>query len=201
MPSSRRRHPHLHAALQTLTIDEFAALGSQEQEDEDEALRLQSPKEGWHPGSGTEVFGILEQATEGIEPVSDEEGEEEETTPPEVHVTPSHQPSSSRTLFPTTPAPTPSAASCLSRRSVLGLNNHAYGHTLLLIHELSSKLATLPLSSAFSSHQVATSGGSQDPRLILHKDCILLASDQLSPNQKLQWILHVRHAYAFLAPP
>lgn len=203
--SPRDRRPRLHAAFQTLNITELASLGSQEQEEEDEALRLQAPSTAFIQ-PGTEIFGILDHATETAEPISDEEGDEEETTPHatqssesapshSLHATSSH--STARALFANQSVPGTSPRS----PSVLGLNNHAYGHSLLLLHELSRQLSTLPLASAFGSAQLTSSGGATDPRAILHRDCILLASDQLSPAQKLQWVLHMQRAYAFLAAP
>lgn len=178
---ARLMRPALHTAYQTLTVDEFAAIGSQEQEEEDEALRLAAAKESATLAFiGTEVFGPLDKATGSAaeQDSEDEEGEEQEASPTASHV------------------------SVPVSRSVLGLSNHAYGRTLSLILSLSTHLAQLPLTSSFaSSHRIASAGSAQDPRLILHKDCVLLASDQLSPEQKYLWVAHMWRAWSFLAAP
>jgi hypothetical protein len=208
--SSRSRYSShaLHSVVHTLSIDQFAALGSQEQEDEDDALRRQaSPSATARDPShiGTEIFGNLEQAADGVEPVSDHEEEQDSDISRIVGryeaAASSGRQSLARNLFPsasvsTPPAPVPHASH--HHHSVLQLNNHAYGHTLLLIHELSMRLASLPLhASVFSRRGMS---GMHDARLSLHKDLILLASDSLSPDQKLRWLRHMREAYAFLAP-
>jgi hypothetical protein len=78
------------------------------------------------------------------------------------------------------------------------MSTFAYGHTLLMMHTLSLQLATLPLSSAFTSSSSRESSGS-DPRQTLHADLTLLASDQLSPTQKLKWVAHMWRSYSFLS--
>jgi hypothetical protein len=87
------------------------------------------------------------------------------------------------------------ASSSSSSSSVLGMDNHAYGFSLVCIYKLSLLFASLPLAAAAAVME--GSGGSfagSNPREVLHKDLLLLASHELTPEQKLRWIAHMmRH--------
>jgi hypothetical protein len=87
------------------------------------------------------------------------------------------------------------ASSSSSSSSVLGMDNHAYGFSLVCIYKLSLLFASLPLAAAAA---VMEGGGGSfagsNPREVLHKDLLLLASHELTPEQKLRWIAHMmRH--------
>lgn len=222
--AAARARPHVHAQFESLSVEEFASLASQEAEAEDEALRLSTPREGdaddqphsadssrrppAHARFGSELFSgsshslaALAAGDEEDEGAvdSDEESGEELISPrsaqsPDGHH--SHGPASARTLFAPSQLPSLSSSS-----SVLGLDNRAYGRSLLLVFQLSQLLSQLPLSPALITSLTGVSGGADSsPRLVLQRDLILLASQELTPDQKLRWLQHMKTSYEFLRP-
>ncbi len=229
--------PHMHARFNSMALDEFAALGGQEAEDEDEALRseeaaaqaaaaakeeeekdnaAQSPRSSPPPGLvrslSDSVFGrssspVAGEAAASAAALSDEEGDDmldelSDVHPagmlPHQHQQANHngglgggRPSPARNLF-------PSSQSRAANPSVLGLSNHAFGHSLLCIFHLSTLFASLPLSSTFSPSALSSTWAATaetDPRVLLHRDLVLLASHELSPWQKLLWLGHLRRQH------
>lgn len=162
-------------------------------------------------GGGSEIFGPRLDSSESFASASSPQESEDETDDfdesedaPTMLRTPRNngRPAGARTLF--GPSVSSAAASRSSRPScpsALGLSNHAYGTSLVLIFQLSRLLSSLPLSSAFSpsswwsSRRASTDA---DPRTILHRDLVLLASHQLTPEQKLRWVTQMWRNYEFL---
>jgi hypothetical protein len=234
--AAARARPHVHAQFESLSVEEFASLASQEAEAEDEALRLSTPREGddgdqpnsadssrrspAHARFGSELFSGSSHSVAALA-AGDEEDEDavdsdeesgEELISPRSAQSPDglgadgfgqrsghngHGPASARTLF----APSHSAPSSptSSSSSVLGLDNRAYGRSLLLVFQLSQLLSSLPLSPALITSLTGVSGGADSsPRLVLQRDLILLASQELTPDQKLRWLQHMKTSYEFL---
>jgi len=232
--AAARARPHVHAQFESLSVEEFASLASQEAEAEDEALRLSTPREGdadgdqpnsadssrrppAHARFGSELFSGSSHSVAALaagddedeDAVDSDEESGEELISPRSAQSPDgldafgqrgghngHGPASARTLF----APTHSAPSSPSS-SVLGLDNRAYGRSLLLVFQLSQLLSSLPLSPALITSLTGVSGGADSsPRLVLQRDLILLASQELTPDQKLRWLQHMKTSYEFLRP-
>jgi hypothetical protein len=191
-----------------LALDDLADEAAQEHDEEEKKSGPPPPRS--HRRMGSEVFGrdlssnaLHSPHDDAAQQLSDEEADEllEEWAPmgggapgqpsaAAAAVDGLHGPlASSRTLFP----PQAAAPAAPSACSILNLSNHAYGHTLLLIHQLSLLFASLPLGSAFSAASLSSTlaGAEADPRLILHRDLLLLASHELTPDQKIRWLLHM----------